>query len=232
MHLHRFTPGRRFVKSPHDQKCVSIHIPNVGSRALHLFQGLEIFGWGSPVAPGTSEQWFFNEHAAVVPKPEADPDLALNVIHLFAGAFAGWEQAASGLPKARIGQSIGQQIAVDRDDVVMATLAQKHGIRCYRTPVATQTVWNPSPFVGVHGSVDDFSILNLCLNRGNVIATLSPPRPTWSRAGKSKGLNHEGGRAFFEALELCFVIQPVFIAAECVDDIMSHPHYMGISRTS
>ena len=81
------------------------------------------------------------------------------------------------------------------------------------------------PFVGVLGSVDDFSILNLCLNRGNVIVTLSPPCPTWSRAGKSQGLNHEGGWAFLEALKLCFVIQPVFIAAECVDDITSHPHY-------
>lgn len=85
--------------------------------------------------------------------------------------------------------------------------------------------WNPAPFVGIHGSIDDVSIAHLCLNQANVTVTLSPPCPTWSRAGESQGLCHEGGWAFMEALQLCFVIQPVFIAAECVEDITTHPHF-------
>lgn len=105
----------------------------------------------------------------------------------------------------------------------------KYMLHPYRAPIAPQTTWNPSGHIGIHAFVGDLTSLHLCANTTNVVVTfLSPPCPTWSRAGKVQGLCHPSGWAFIELLEVCMILQPSIITAECVDEFTHHPHHMFV----
>lgn len=225
MTLLEFMPGRGFQSSSSISKEVYLHLKDIHRRSLHMTPGFEIVCCGNPISPCTSDHWYFQEDSVVLPRPSLEEDLAFNFVHFFAGAFAGWEQGAMWCKSANLGFSVGQQLAIDQDDVVMTVWREKHKISPLSGPLQPQFVWNPSSFIGILTSVDDLTILHACANRSNIIATLSPPCPTWSRAGKGQGLAHSGGLAFLQALETCIPLQPNLILMECVDDIVNHADF-------
>ena len=220
-----FTPGHGFCTSSASSKSVVVHVHDVGHRSIHLHPGMEVVVCGLPLYPPKDSDWHFQDNAIVCPRPHLDSSSAFNYVHMFSGSYSGWSQAATWIAKANIGQTTGQQLSIDSDDTVIQLWSLKHNTRPFRSPVLPQFVWTPSDHVAVQSCVGDCSFLHLCAHEMNVLATLSPPCVSWSRGGKGRGLNHEAGWAFVEAIEDCLIMQPNIITAECVDEIWSHSHF-------
>ena len=99
----------------------------------------------------------------------------------------------------------------------------------YATAVTTLPVqrghsWNHLKQVGLCGDVADPSIIEACRTQVNLLLTMSPPCQPWSKGGLKAGLADNNGKAFIEALKLAFSLEAIAIAAECADEIVSHPH--------
>ena len=225
-----FVPCHGFQECSKCPKVITVHIKDLHRRSLHLSLGCEIVCCGSPISPCSNDHWFFGDDTIVLPRPTLDEDLSFHFVHFFSGAFAGWEQGVKWCSDANFGFALGQQLSIDQDEITMAVWKEKHGSSPLIGPVVPQFCWNPSAFIGVQTSVADKTVLHLCANCSNIVATLSPPCPTWSRAGKGQGLSHSGGIAFLEALETCLVLQPNMLLMECVDDILHHADFPIITE--
>ncbi|CAK9038730.1 Uncharacterized protein SCF082_LOCUS22747, partial [Durusdinium trenchii] len=223
-----FISGVGFKQVAGFEKIVAIHIEGIGLRSFRLVPGSQIVCLGDPMAPCNGNEWFFTPQTVVIPRPELDNDLACNFIHAFSGAFSGWSQAASFLSKGDCGHCAGQQFYIDRDDTVMALWSVKHSSQVYSPPVAPQLIWNPSSHIGICAGIEDWTFLHLFANTANTVVSLSPPCPTWSKGGRSQGLNHANGWAFVEAIEMRVAVQANIVVAECVDEIMQHSHFVFI----
>lgn len=101
----------------------------------------------------------------------------------------------------------------------------KFGASFQSLPVTRTNSWSPLKVVGLCGCVSDTSIIEFCRTQVNLLGTFSPPCQSWSKGGKRGGLEDRNGFAFLEALRLAFSLQMVAIAAECADDIVSHPQF-------
>ena len=227
--LMNFSPGKGFVTVQDFPKTIQVKIPGVLDRAFRFIPDMQIVCCGKITMFDDHEMCLASD-AIVCPRPSFDHDLALNFMHVFAGSFSGWSQAANWLGRANVGHAIGQQIYIDCDQTVMELWSAKHMTRPYKAPVPPQRTWNPAAHVGIHALASDFTVLHLSANCSNLIMTLSPPCPTWSRGGRSQALSHPGGWAFVESLELALIAQPNFISAECVDEIVFHPHFAFVQE--
>ena len=107
----------------------------------------------------------------------------------------------------------------------MSLWATKHAGQVFHPPIQPQLVWNPSNHIGICADIEDWTFLHLVANCANTLVTLSPPCPTWSKGGRSQGLNHPNGWAFVHAIETCVALQANIVVAECVDEIMQHEHF-------
>ena len=94
-------------------------------------------------------------------------------------------------------------------------------------------VWNAKnkmACLGCLGSINDSSILYAVESLANHAATVRPPCVTWSRGGRSDGVQHVNGWAFVEAILLCVKLQVVVICLECADEFKTHQHACLIER--
>ena len=223
--LLRHAPGVGFKLDSDFPKQVKIHINGIGLRSFRLISGAQVVCLGDPIAPCTGSEWYFADDTVIIPRPEFDDDLACNFVHGFCGAFSGWSQAASFLSRVDCGHCVGQQFYIDHDEEVMTLWSTKHSSQVYRPPIAPQLLWNPSNHIGICAGIEDWTFFHLIANSANTVVTLSPPCPTWSKGGRSQGLNHPNGWAFVEAIETCAVLQANIVVVECVDEIMHHPHF-------
>lgn len=120
---------------------------------------------------------------------------------------------------------VGQELFVDHDPEVIAIWQVKYNATFKMLPLPMGTTWSHCKNVGLCGKVCDSTIVEACRTQANFLVSMSPPCQSWSKGGLTAGLNDCNGKAFLEALELSFHLQAVAIAAECADDIVSHPHF-------
>lgn len=113
-----------------------------------------------------------------------DKNIAWNVTHLFA---EGWLRAMWWLQQANLGHSFSSHTSVDWCPDVMKTWCFNHGKEHLRTPIPTS--FDPKEvFTGILADVGDTSLLRATASKVNLLVTLSPPCPSWSRGGKNSGL--------------------------------------------
>ena len=172
----------------------------------------------------------FTPQAAVYTRPDFSPELAWTAVHMFAGGFNGWEQAAQWVNKSDIPALFSQRIEIDADEQVMHLWEVKYQQKVRKTPISAFGQWDHRGHVGVLGAVHDKSILNLLQSQVSVCISMSPPCQSWSRAGKQKGLSSDNGIAFADGLFLSFCMQALTIVAECSDEITAHAHFQILKQ--
>ena len=222
--MYRFVPGEGFVSNGDDDGLVRLHVQDIAARSIHLVKGVQIVCAGNlRRLKDMKEAWF--ENAAISFRPELLLEMPWSALHFYAGSFAGWGQALNWLSKTQPFVLKGQELAVDHDDTVMQLWSVKHGAQVLRAPISFRTAWTPSECVGICGGVEDYTLLNVLRAQLNLVLTMSPPCQSWSRGGKSTGLYDVNGYSFVHALCTAAACQPNFIAAECADELVNHPHW-------
>ena len=98
-----------FCQDTATTRTVTIHMPQVGLRSLRLEAGLEVVCWGEVSSPLIGDDFFFKSASIVCAKPLLE---GID-IHLFAGSFCGWAQAAKWISHANVGVATGQQMFID-----------------------------------------------------------------------------------------------------------------------
>ena len=160
--------------------------------------------------------------------PQMVAEMPWNAIHLFSGGYMGWSRALSWLGKKKPECMCSQQVFVDADPMVMniwnETFSQEHILG----PIDSHASWKASPFLGVCTPVADETVARMAMFHSNLLTTLSPPCISWSKGGKSLGLNSEAGFSFVEAIHLISIVQPILVCAECSDETPNHPHFVLI----
>ena len=167
----------------------------------------------------------FGDDTIICRWPQLQSALPWNAIHLFSGGFLGWSRALGWLAKREPSCVCSQQIYIDADPCVMECWSHAFGKPFMQSPIMRDTPRQASQHVGVCTEVADRTIARLALFHNNVIETLSPPCISWSRGGKSLGINSKAGFAFIEAIFSISVTQPVIVCAECADETTKHPHF-------
>ena len=141
-------------------------------------------------------------------------------VHLFSGAFNGWDRAVQFMRATNI-IDVKKTIAVDFDSEVMRVWCAGKGINpCNQIDVNFQA----PEVVGSQSAVSDFDSINCC-RCDDLAFTLSPPCVSWSNAGLKGGLHSEHGIAFLEAAAKIRVVRPVCFFIECSDSTTNHKHF-------
>ena len=157
-----------------------------------------------------------------------DLNLAWNVSHLFSGAYEGWLRSMSWLQQANVGQAFASHTSIDWCPAVMKTWAYNHNKEFWCCPIKVN--YNPPDvYNGILANISDPSILRASSNRSNLVLTLSPPCPSWSKGGKNSGLATEEGFFFLDAILHVARCRPVLALFECSDGIEAHPHWRALS---
>ena len=157
-----------------------------------------------------------------------DSCLAWNVTHLFSGAYEGWLRAMWWAQQANIGVSFASHTSVDWCPEVMKTWNYNHGSTAHGSPVPVS--FNPTASInGILADISDYTLLRASANKSNLLFTLSPPCPSWSRGGKNSGLGTDEGFCFLDAIEHVARARPVLALFECSDGIENHPHWRVLS---
>ena len=157
-----------------------------------------------------------------------DLNLAWNVSHLFSGAYEGWLRSMSWLQQANVGQAFASHTSIDWCPAVMKTWAYNHNKEFWCCPIKVN--YNPPDvYSGILANISDPSILRASSNRSNLVLTLSPPCPSWSKGGKNSGLATEEGFFFPDAILHVARCRPVLALFECSDGIEVHPHWRALS---
>ena len=221
LHALRFEPKHGF-KCHSDDFLVKVVFDGMLDRCLHFCTGIQIIcaGVNTSVDPST----IILKNAQVCFRPEFEPTLPWDVVHMFCGAFSGWSQAARWLDGNKT-MCLGQEIFIDNDPQVMQLWNIKHSATYRTLPLDYKTAWCHAKHVGLCGSISEPSIMGACRSQVNVITTMSPPCQSWSKGGRRAGLDDQNGEAFLDALIAAFSLQTLGIAAECADDIVSHEHF-------
>lgn len=154
---------------------------------------------------------------------ERQTGFPINVTHLFAGAFSGWERAAKWLNDANA-LKIQQSIAVDHccdvmqswqirnnSDIMNGNIPIDHGIH--------------QKNIGILSAVGEGTWTNLCRFQSNHLMTASPPCQPWSRGGKQQGLECLKGVPFAETVWRARMLRPLVLCCECADTTPNHPHF-------
>ena len=223
-----FTPGHGF--HPHDQaRQWEITCPEVTPCLLTLCPG-DVVTWQGQAKIYDAKIAFDNQ-VVVCRWPQYHAAMPWNAIHWFSGGYMGWSRALNWLGKKQPECLMSQQIFVDADATVMKCWEQDSGKECHFGAIPYDTKWNPAPAIGVCAEIAEPSLARLGVYQSNLLETMSPPCISWSKGGKSQGLNASAGFAFFEAIEQITVTQPLMVMAECADETPKHPHFEMLTMT-
>ena len=102
------------------------------------------------------------------------------------------------------------------------------GVQFMTCPVP-ETYNSVETFNGFLADISDVTLLRASSNKSNLLMTLSPPCPSWSRGGKHSGLATDEGFCFLDAVEHVSRVRPVLALFECSDGIEAHPHWRVLS---
>lgn len=228
--LFQFHPGSGFKGDGEHCKACAICIPKLADRPINMFKGAHFMCYGAVTGGDLDSSIEFSLHTAVYTRPDFSPEHAWTAVHMFAGGFNGWEQAAQWVHRSDIPALFSQRIEIDADERVMHLWEAKYQQKVRKCPIDAIGQWDHHEHVGVWGAVHDKSILNLLQSQVNVMVSMSPPCQSWSRAGKQKGLSSDNGIAFADGLFLSFCMQAVTIVAECSDEITTHVHFQTLKH--
>ena len=169
-----------------------------------------------------------DEHVLIWNISMLDLNLAWNVSHLFSGAYEGWLRSMCWLQQANVGQAFATHTSIDWCPDVMKTWAYNHNKEFWCGPI--KETYNPADtYNGILANICDPSILRASTNKSNLVLTLSPPCPSWSKGGKNSGLATEEGFLFLDAIQHVARSRPVLALFECSDGIEAHPHWRALS---
>ena len=160
--------------------------------------------------------------------PSFHQDLPWNVSHLFSGAYEGWLRAMWWLQQANLGHSFATHTSVDWCPQVMKSWSYNHGHQHFRAPIAT-SFDSREACTGILADISEPSILRATSNKLNLLMTLSPPCPSWSKGGKNSGLATDEGFCFLDAVEHVSRVRPILALFECSDGLEAHPHWRVLS---
>ena len=160
--------------------------------------------------------------------PQFDKHLAWNVSHLFAGAYEGWLRAMWWLQQANLGYSFATHTSVDWCPEVMKTWSFNHGHDVQKAPI--EVGYNSlKVFNGICADISETTLPRATSNKSNLVMTLSPPCPSWSRGGRNSGLATDEGFCFLDAIHHVAKVRPVLAIFECSDGIEAHQHWRALS---
>ena len=169
-----------------------------------------------------------DESAIVWNIPIYTSSLAWQVSHLFCGAYEGWLRAMWWLQNANLGFAFASHVSVDWCPEVMKTWSYNHKLDVIRCPIHAD--FDPTEtYVGVLADINDVTALRATSNKSNLLMTLSPPCPSWSRGGKNSGLASDEGFCFLDAILHVARVRPILALFECSDGLEAHPHWRVLS---
>ena len=223
-----FKPGHGF--QPHDHaRQWEVTCPEVTPCLLTLCPG-DVVTWQGKAKIYDAKIAFDNQ-VVVCRWPQYHAAMPWNAIHWFSGGYMGWSKALNWLGKKQPECLMSQQIFVDADATVMQCWEQDSGKDCHFGAIPHDAQWNPAPVIGVCAEIAEPSLARLSMYQSNLLETMSPPCVSWSKGGRSHGLNASAGFAFFEAIEQIAVTQPLMVMAECADETPKHPHFEMLAMT-
>ena len=157
--------------------------------------------------------------------PQLDKHLAWNASHLFAGAYEGWLRAMWWLQQANLGYSFATHTSVDWSADVLMSWSFNHGHKVRQIPIGAD--YNPQEtFTGIHADISEVTLLRATSHKSNLVMTLSPPCPSWSRGGRHSGLATDEGFCFLDATQHITRVRPLLAIFECSDGIEAHPPFL------
>ena len=148
-----------------------------------------------------------------------------DVVNFFAGGFAGWTHAFHLLPKILPEFCTGHQIHIDHDAEIAQVWTKRLNKPTLKGPLKPPTFLQATRHTAIHATVDDFTCFHVFDPQSNALFTGSPPCPTWSRGGRSAGIQDPQGFAFVDFIRMVTAGQPLFVGVECVDEIVAHDHF-------
>ena len=222
-----FCPGIGFVEK--NEVLWEVFIPKLSSRSMRWESGdlLTLFG---KFESFTDDAIVFCEDVCLTPTPKWDWESPVNAFHLFSGSFGGWSQACECLFENASWPPLGQQVCIDSDPVTMDQWSRQVGAPYHQGRTPSSHPWNPSSHIGVCTPVDDISFMHQVSFLLNSVGTASPPCVSWSKGGKSQGLNSDPGFAFVEAVIDILALRPNLQIFECADEICQHHHFGLVSH--
>ena len=167
-----------------------------------------------------------NDNSKIWTVPEFDPKFPVSFLHLFCGGFNGWERATKWMELNRV-ITIQKEIAIDRDEQAMQVWQLRSKGKLIFGNIRHDFVCNEK-HIGCVAMASQNHWMNLVRILMNEIFTCSPPCVSWSRGGKSQGLECDSGLAFSESVAKIRVMRPILVLFECSDQISNHPHYQII----
>ena len=160
--------------------------------------------------------------------PSYNSSLAWQVSHLFAGAYEGWLRAMWWLQNAGMGYVFASHTSVDWSSDVMRTWSMNHRKDFLRCPLEVDFD-SSDAYTGILADVNEITLVRATSHKSNLLMTLSPPCPSWSKGGKHSGLASDEGFCFLDAIDHVCKVRPVLALFECSDGLESHPHWRVIS---
>ena len=223
-----FTAGEGFRPNPKHDEINVVMMSHLPFRS-NLHCGATVVCTGNGEVKTGSLIHFYRD-AYVISRPEFNSALAWDFTHLFCGAFGGWSLAANWLVRNEKSFVVNKEIFIDHDEEVLNTWSRNHDSGYHKLPLRKVHVWNAQHKIACLGPISDLSILYAVESLVNHAATVSPPCVTWSRGGRSDGVQHANGWAFVDAVSLCVRMQVVAICLECADEFKTHRHACLIEK--
>ena len=162
--------------------------------------------------------------------PKLDSLDGWKLAHLFAGSFSGWSQASDAIHHNVDCIFIDSQVTIELDTRIAYAWSASFGHELFAAPLGPEFIPPSDGHFGICGSVHEKTILRALSWTSNVIYTLWPPCPSWSKGGKSMGLYATDGWDFLEVTHLCMLGKPLACVFECSDDVNKHKHFVHIQH--
>lgn len=118
--------------------------------------------------------------------PQYHKDMPWNVAHLFSRAYEGWLRAMSWLQDANQGLGFATDVSDDWNSQVMQMWTRNHHLDYIQCPIPVDL--DKKVYTGVLADVSDRLLPRATSHSSNLLATCSPPCPSWSRGGKNIGV--------------------------------------------
>lgn len=132
------------------------------------------------------------------------------------------------LQQANLGHSFATHTSVDWCSDVMRTWSYNHRKEFLSCPIL-ESYHSLEVYNGILADISERTLLRATSNKSNLLMTLSPPCPGWSRGGKHSGLATDEGFCFLDSIEHLCRVRPVLALFECSDGLEAHPHWRVIS---
>lgn len=147
------------------------------------------------------------------------PVMSYGLVHLCAGAFQGWSQAARKFNQSGLHPKCAWEVSVEKDEHVCV-----HAARASGSPVILP------PFLGITKPFDDHLFVRMdvadfrwlaCIHSDvNTGWTASCPCQPFSKGNRDRtGINDEMGRVFFHICKWARIARPLFVALENVSEV-------------